>query len=126
MKEPYFDKEEFRMRLRVLRKLYGETQAQFARRVGISQQAWNHYECGYRLPIKSILVLANRLQDLSLDWLLLGKTSFMPIHQRNAITALEREERETRALKAPRRIRKRDVTSRGRRKQAAESASAPD
>ena len=59
-------------RLRVLREAVAENQAEFCRRVGISQTAWNNYERGRaRLSINAATKIREALK-IPTDWIYYG------------------------------------------------------
>src|SRR4028119_947125 len=61
-------------RLRVLREAMAENQAEFCRRVGISQTAWNNYERGRaRLSINAATKIREALK-IPTDWIYYGDT----------------------------------------------------
>ena len=61
-------------RLRVLREAVAENQAEFCRRVGISQTAWNNYERGRaRLSINAATKIREALK-IPTDWIYFGDT----------------------------------------------------
>ena len=61
-------------RLRVLREAVAENQAEFCRRVGISQTAWNNYERGRaRLSINAATKIREALK-IPTDWIYYGDT----------------------------------------------------
>jgi hypothetical protein len=56
--------------------VFGETQSQFAVRIGITQPRWNNMERGsYPLSKDVALLIVRTIPDITLDWLFLGKTS---------------------------------------------------
>lgn len=61
-------------RIHVLRKRTGLTQTQLADRLHLSPSALGNYEQGRRLPSVEILVEMAELFDVSLDYLLTGKS----------------------------------------------------
>ncbi len=61
-------------RLRVLREAVAGNQAEFCRRVGISQTAWNNYERGRaRLSINAATKIREALK-IPTDWIYFGDT----------------------------------------------------
>jgi DNA-binding XRE family transcriptional regulator len=68
------------MRLRLLRRaLFGETNTQFAKRIGVSTQRLNNIEQGFPLSIG----VANRVRaavpGITLDWLYHGDERALPM-----------------------------------------------
>jgi transcriptional regulator with XRE-family HTH domain len=66
-----FDKEAYVARLRMLRKLYGENQVEFARRLGIPFKRWNHYERGFPASRETAFLLWFQ-EGISSNWLWYG------------------------------------------------------
>ena len=84
--------ENYRMRVRLLRKLYGMTQAEWATFTGIPYKKWNHYERGYPVSRESQVILRVKL-GISIDWLCFNDPSGMTIGMLAHLRALEQEER---------------------------------
>ncbi len=60
----------FGERLRMIRKLRGFTQAEFAERLGVSKSFVTNCECGRREPSNRNLISMARILNVSADWLL--------------------------------------------------------
>lgn len=86
-----FDPEQYRRRLRLLRRIYGENQTQFAARVGIAFKKWNHYERGYPVPRETAFILRDRL-GVSPDWIWFGVEGNLSLDLRDRIRRAERDE----------------------------------
>jgi transcriptional regulator with XRE-family HTH domain len=72
------DIKKYVFRLRVLRAIYGETQAEFAERLGIKFKTWNEYERGYVLPTTTLLRIHNVFVDGGvIEWILTGNRSIV-------------------------------------------------
>jgi transcriptional regulator with XRE-family HTH domain len=67
-----FVKEAYQRRLRMLRRIYGMNQTEFAKYVGITYKKWNHYERGYPVSRESAFILQQVLPGFSIDWLWFG------------------------------------------------------
>ncbi len=66
-------RKQFGERLRILRKIHGLTQAEFANRIQISQPGLGRYEAGLRVP--DIFVTMKIVDEFgcSLEWLACGR-----------------------------------------------------
>jgi transcriptional regulator with XRE-family HTH domain len=73
-------------RLNLLRLASGETQTQFAARLGISLPRWNNMERGSPLS-KEVALMIVRSTDITLDWLFLGKTSGLTLKRLQELEA---------------------------------------
>ena len=62
----------FGMRIALLRASNGWSQAELARRIGVSASAVGMYEQGRRVPSVDLLILLARLFNVSLDYLIIG------------------------------------------------------
>jgi transcriptional regulator with XRE-family HTH domain len=67
-----FNKHAYQRRLKMLRRIYGMNQTEFARFVGIAYKKWNHYERGFPVSRESIFILHQKLRGFSADWLWFG------------------------------------------------------
>lgn len=67
-----FDKEAYRKRIRVLRKLFNLNQVEFAKKVGIPFKRWHHYESGYPIPRDTAFILRREIPGISTDWIWFG------------------------------------------------------
>lgn len=86
-----FKVEEYRRRLVILRRLYDETQVQFAARLEIPFKRWNHYERGYPLPRETAMLLHERCPGITADWIWYGLEEHLPTGLRKRIKEIERE-----------------------------------
>lgn len=66
-------------RLVKVRGLYGDNQAAFARRLGISLARWNNFERGSPLSHEVAIKLVRLVPALTLDWLYLGATGGLSV-----------------------------------------------
>ena len=90
-------------RLRVLREAVAENQAEFCRRVGISQTAWNNYERGRaRLSINAATKIREALK-IPTDWIYFGDTVVLEaVTPRQTIEAIRAvEARDEAAMRSP-------------------------
>jgi transcriptional regulator with XRE-family HTH domain len=69
---PWWDREAYRGRLRQLRAVYGESQTEFAERLGIPFKRWNQYERGYPVSRQVAFILCKELPGFSIEWLWFG------------------------------------------------------
>jgi transcriptional regulator with XRE-family HTH domain len=92
-------KNELAHRVRLLRKLHGMNQVEWAKFTGIPYKTWSHYELGTQ-PIsrESVFTLREKIQWIKADWLWWGDTSGMTVGVVAQLSALEREE-ESRRVK---------------------------
>jgi hypothetical protein len=65
-----FEKEEYRLRLRVLRKFFERNGPQFAEMIGIPYKQWHHYERGYPIARETAFLMME--QGIPVDWLWFG------------------------------------------------------
>lgn len=79
-------------RVRLLRKLYGMTQAEWSEFTGIAYKKWNHYERGYPVSRESLYILRKRV-GVSADWLYFNDITTVSISFLNLLRHLEQEER---------------------------------
>ena len=70
----------FGKRLRAIRQANGYTQEEFSRALGIKRDRYAKYELGISEPPFVILGRIVKLTDKSLDFLVLGDKSNMPVH----------------------------------------------
>lgn len=71
LKTPESDRRKlFGERLRMMRKLRGFTQSEFAERLGVSKSFLANCECGRREPSNRNLISMARILNVSADWLL--------------------------------------------------------
>jgi transcriptional regulator with XRE-family HTH domain len=73
-----WDEEGYRRRIRLLRRVLGMNQTQFAAHVGIDYKKWNHYECGYPVSRETAFMLRQKIDWFSADWLWHGDTRALP------------------------------------------------
>lgn len=72
------DIKKYIFRLRVLRAIHDETQAEFAERLGIKFKTWNEYERGYILPTATLLRIHNCFVDGGvIEWILTGNRAIV-------------------------------------------------
>lgn len=84
-------------RLRRLREALGFDQAKrFAEFVGISEQAWNHFERGRRPPTVPDAIKVAGKTGASLDWIYRGMEHTLPMHVLQKLTALDDTEEASR------------------------------
>ena len=93
-----FDSEAYRNRIRVLRRLVGMNQTQFADWLGIAYKKWNHYERGYPVSRETAFLLHRKIYWFSTDWLWHGDTKGLSAGTLEQIRAIEREERKHKPL----------------------------
>jgi transcriptional regulator with XRE-family HTH domain len=86
-----FNVGEYRRRLKLLRKVYGENQTEFASRVGIAFKKWNHYERGYPLSREAAFILHEKIPGLDPSWLYWGYEGNLAVDLRDRIRKAERE-----------------------------------
>lgn len=70
----------FGKRLRAIRQANGYTQEEFSRALGIKRDRYAKYELGISEPPFIILGRIVKLTDKSLDFLILGDKSNLPVH----------------------------------------------
>jgi transcriptional regulator with XRE-family HTH domain len=73
----HFDKDKYRERLRLLRRVLGMNQTEFAEFIGVGYKKWNHYESGYPVSRETAFLLHDKLRDvlpITIDWLWWGDT----------------------------------------------------
>ena len=70
--EMIYEPVNFGMRLRQIRKELGETQDEFAARIGTSKQVLSRYESGQRIPKISLLEKYAQSLNVSVDYLMGG------------------------------------------------------
>lgn len=88
-----FEREAYRRRIKLVRKIFNLNQMQFAQFLGIPYKRWNHYECGYLLTRETAFILRCHVKGLSTDWLWWGDTKNMPGELLGKIRQIERQER---------------------------------
>jgi DNA-binding XRE family transcriptional regulator len=65
--------EEYVERLRMLREMVsGESQSDFAERIGIDLKRWNNFERGYPLPRDVAFTICETFKGLTPDWIWFG------------------------------------------------------
>ena len=95
MKPLPFDQDAYLLRIKLVRKLTGKNQMEFAEYLGIHYKSWNHYECGHvMLPPTALTLLRDKVRGLSLDWLYYGDLGKMPSDLHAELQRLERLERQ--------------------------------
>jgi transcriptional regulator with XRE-family HTH domain len=93
---------DYRVRLRRLRAVYGDTQREFAARIGVPFKRWNEYERGrLLLSMETMLILCSKIDGMTADWLLFGLDGNLShslrlrlIEAEKAAVARERKDRE--------------------------------
>lgn len=65
-------------RLKVTREALGLNQAQIARRVGVSLQAWNNCERGRQRVSIDMAIKLIRTIGVSFEWIFLGDPKYLP------------------------------------------------
>jgi transcriptional regulator with XRE-family HTH domain len=60
-------------RLKLVRVLYGESQQEFAARIGVPYKRWNRYELGASVPRDAVFNLYEKI-GLSPEWVWFGRT----------------------------------------------------
>ena len=93
-----FDIEEYRQRIRLLRKLYGMKQIEFAAFMGIDYKKWNHYENGYPISRKTAQFLLKELPELTVDWIWFGNERGVGEKLLQRLQQLAREDRQERVV----------------------------
>jgi transcriptional regulator with XRE-family HTH domain len=71
-KEEEYYMEEFRVRLKEVRKALGLTQDKFSKELGISKPTYVRYELGELMPNATMLSIMTTKYDIDLNWLLNG------------------------------------------------------
>jgi hypothetical protein len=85
----------YRKRLRILREIVaGDSQQDFARKIGIELKRWNNYERGYPVPREVAFIIRERLPGMCVTWLWWGDTGNVTKHWLDKIEALENADRE--------------------------------
>ncbi|WP_370877134.1 helix-turn-helix domain-containing protein [Kaistia dalseonensis] len=81
-----FDDEAVGARLKMLRAVYSEKQAEFAARFGMSPNQYNQYENGKRhLPVHHAIRVA-AITGVTLDWLYRDDVSGLPVRLSGLVT----------------------------------------
>lgn len=93
-----FDPEEYRKRLKLLRLLYGESQPEFARRLGIPFKRYSHYERGYPIPRETAFILREKIQGISTDWIWFGAEGNVPTELLRRLRVLARQQARQQAV----------------------------
>lgn len=78
-------------RLELTRRAFDLSQTDLCKQTGLSNQAYNNYEAGYRIPnLESALILCNTY-DLTLDWIYRGDMSGLPLKLADALRSLKQD-----------------------------------
>lgn len=81
-------------RLTALRETYGESQAAFARRVGVNVTTWNNFETAVsRISIDNAMRLC-RATRVTLDWIYFGNEALLPGELVQRLRTMEAEKRQ--------------------------------
>jgi transcriptional regulator with XRE-family HTH domain len=80
-------------RIRLLRRLHGMNQTQFAAFLEIPYKKWHHYERGYPVSRETAFVLHKKVEGFSTDWLWFGDTRAIAPGTLKQLQAFEAEER---------------------------------
>jgi hypothetical protein len=82
------DNAEVTRRLILLRKaISGDSQTAFAKRIGIEVRRWNNFERGLPLSKDVGIILCEKIQGVTLDYLHRGKLDAVPLALREALDA---------------------------------------
>lgn len=84
--------EEYCRRIRLLRGLFGESQTEFAFRLGIPFKKWNHYERGYPLSRETAFILQQKVPGISTDWIWFGNEKGLSDTLQRRLEGLMRED----------------------------------
>ena len=87
-----FDKDGYRRRIRVLRRLKGMNQTEFTKFSGIPYKVWNHYEQGYPASRQALWTLREKIPGVSTDWIWFGETNGVEPKLLRRLEQLERED----------------------------------
>ena len=79
MNDDTYSDEAVAARLRLLRKMSGQTQTAFAVFLGIETNRWNNIERGLPLSKEVALLIVRKLPGITLDWLFLGAASGLSV-----------------------------------------------
>jgi transcriptional regulator with XRE-family HTH domain len=94
-----FDVAAYQARLRLLREIIsGESQADFAKRLGIPVKRWSNYERGYPVPRETAWALREKFQ-VSVEWIWWGWEANMPPRLLAKINVAQKHEKELSALR---------------------------
>lgn len=93
---------EISRRLRLLRATTGLSQAEFARQVGVSRNAWNNFELEVgRINVDAAMKLCRKYL-VTLDWIYLNDSRLVPDMMMERLRAAERAEKSGKSEKDPR------------------------
>jgi DNA-binding XRE family transcriptional regulator len=87
------DIEEYRRRIRLLRRMFGMNQVEFCKYIGIDYKTWNHYERGYPISQKTARMLKEKIPGVSVDWIWFGEQWNVEAELLKTLQRLDREER---------------------------------
>jgi hypothetical protein len=79
------DEEETRRLVSLRTAISGDSQTAFAARIGIEVRRWNNFERGLPLSKEVGLLLCEKIQGVTLDWLFRGKLDAVPLALREAL-----------------------------------------
>jgi transcriptional regulator with XRE-family HTH domain len=71
--------DEVAARVRLFRSVVASSQKELCDRIGISTNAWNHYEKGRSPPSQPVCAKLKRLHGVTRDWFMDGSLAGMPI-----------------------------------------------
>ena len=71
--------DEVAARVRLFRSVVASTQVELCHRIGISTNAWSHYEKGRSPPSELVCAKLKRLHGVTRDWFMDGSLAGMPI-----------------------------------------------
>jgi transcriptional regulator with XRE-family HTH domain len=101
MKLEGWDIEGYCRRIRMLRRLRGMNQTQFAAFIGVPYKKWHHYERGYPVSRETAFVLHEKIEGFSTDWLWFGDLRAIAPGTLAQLQAFEAEERKRLAPTKP-------------------------
>lgn len=81
-------RKEIGQRLRVVRDVYGQNQAEFGRRAGLAPNTYNMIELGQKLPSVLVAIQLCDAHGLTLDYIYRGDPADLSAPVRRAIEAL--------------------------------------
>jgi hypothetical protein len=86
------ESEEIRRRLVVIRKYAtGDSQAEFARLLGIAPNRWNNIERGYPLTLRISFMIMKQVKGISIGYILQGETERLPPPVKRQLAEVEEE-----------------------------------
>ncbi|MET3995004.1 transcriptional regulator with XRE-family HTH domain [Bradyrhizobium sp. S3.9.2] len=87
-----FNSEEYRKRLRILRKVMNMNQVEFARFLEMPFKRWNHYERGYPIPRETAWELIEKIPGICPVWIWFGWDGNLSVDMRERINKAQKEE----------------------------------